>query len=82
MIFLPHFSGAGTPTLNSHAKGAWIGMGLETDIVDLYKAILEGNSYECKLNMENMENAGISINSIRCIGCLLYTSILVLVVCG
>lgn len=68
MLFVPHFSGAGTPSLNSFSQGSWLGMGLDTNVVELYKAILEGIAFECRLNVENMEYAGIVINKIRCIG--------------
>ncbi len=68
MFFVPHFSGAGTPSLNSSSKGCCLGLGLDTEPVELYKAILEGIAFECRLNIENMEYAGIRMDRIRCLG--------------
>lgn len=68
MLFIPHFSGAGTPSLNSSSKGSWLGLGLDTEPAKMYKAVLEGIAFECRLNMENMEYAGIPIDKVRCIG--------------
>ena len=68
LFFMPHFSGSGTPYLDSNSKGALMGLTLDTGWAEIYKAILEGNNYEIKLNICNMERAGIMIDTVRCIG--------------
>jgi xylulokinase len=65
---LPHFSGSGTPYLDNQSKGIIAGLSLNTDVFAVYKAILEGTCYEGRLNIELMEESGIEINQIRCIG--------------
>lgn len=68
LLVIPHFSGSGTPSLNSLSKGIIAGLSLDTDIYAIYKAILEGTCYEGRLNIELMEESGIEINQLRCIG--------------
>lgn len=68
LYLLPHFAGSGTPHLDSFSKGILAGLTLETDRNTIYLAILEGICFELKLNMENMEAAGIPIHKLKCIG--------------
>jgi xylulokinase len=68
MYLLPHFSGSGTPYLDSISKGIFAGLSLETEKADMYRAILEGICYELRVNIENMESAGIPIQRMKCIG--------------
>jgi len=68
LLLLPHFSGTGTPYLDSGSKGAILGLTLSTTKSDLIKAILEGISLEIKLNINWLEDAGIPVNEIRAIG--------------
>jgi xylulokinase len=68
IYLLPHFSGSGTPYLDSCSKGIFAGLGLETTQAELYRAVLEGVCYELRLNIENMEAAGVHIENLTCIG--------------
>ncbi|WP_010261855.1 FGGY-family carbohydrate kinase [Treponema primitia] len=68
LYLLPHFSGSGTPYLDSSSKGIFAGLSLETEKAEIYRAILEGICYELRVNIENMESAGISIERMKCIG--------------
>lgn len=68
LLLLPHFSGTGTPYLDTESKGAILGLSLSTEKGELIKAILEGISLEIKHNINWLENAGIPINEIRAIG--------------
>lgn len=68
LLLLPHFSGSGTPELDTKSKGAILGFSLSTEKGDLIKAILEGVSLEIKHNIDLIEDAGIVINEIRAIG--------------
>ena len=68
VMLLPHFTGSGTPTLDLNAKGAILGLTLQTTKSDIVKAILEGISFEIKHNLNLLELAGVEINEIRAIG--------------
>lgn len=68
LLVLPYFAGAGTPHMNGEAKGAIIGMTLDTSNKDIYKALMEGVTYEMRLNIEKLSEAGIQIESIRATG--------------
>jgi xylulokinase len=68
LYLLPHFSGSGTPYLDSRSKGILAGLSLETTPAEVYRAILEGVCYELRINIENMETAGVPIENLACIG--------------
>ena len=68
IMLLPHFTGSGTPTLDLNAKGAILGLTLQTTKADIIKAILEGISFEIRHNLNLLESAGVEINEIRAIG--------------
>jgi len=68
IFFIPHLSGSGTPEFTPYAKGAMYGATLKTNRSDLGKSILEGISYELKLNIGLLENAGIRIEKLRNVG--------------
>jgi len=54
IFVLPHFAGAATPYMDTAARAAFVGLGLEHDKYDLYKAIMEGTSYEMRLNFTTL----------------------------
>jgi len=68
LLVLPHFAGAATPYMDSSAKGAIIGLSLEHDERDVYRALLEGIAYESRVNLKRLEQAGVYIESIRATG--------------
>ena len=68
LLVLPHFSGAGTPILDTQSKGAILGLTFSTTKADVAKAILEGLCFELRLNIELLRNAGISIDQIYAVG--------------
>ena len=68
LLFLPHFAGAATPYMNQNAKGAMLGLTLEHDEKDFYRAILEGIAYESRVNLERLQSAGIPIKALRATG--------------
>lgn len=68
LMILPHFNGSGTPYCDLNSKGAILGLTMASTRHDLVKAILECLSYELKINLETMRNAGININELRCVG--------------
>jgi xylulokinase len=68
VMLLPHFSGSGTPYLDTQSKGAVLGLSLATGKGDIIRAILEGVSFEMKYNLELLQEAGVKIDEIRAIG--------------
>jgi xylulokinase len=68
LLILPHFNGSGTPWCDMESKGAILGLSLSTSRHDIARAILESQSYELRINMEVMENAGVAISELRAVG--------------
>ncbi len=68
LLVLPHFAGSGTPTLDTASKAAILGLTFATKRSDLAKAILEGLTYELRLNLEIVQTGGVQIDSLRAIG--------------
>jgi xylulokinase len=68
LYFLPHFVGAGTPYLDSHSRGALVGLTIDTTKQDLSRAVLDSINYEAKVNIERMNQSGCRIGEIRAIG--------------
>ena len=61
MYILPHFQGAGgTPDIVKSARGLLYGLTMDTDIYDLYRAVLEGVTYEMAYNLETLGSFNIS----------------------
>jgi xylulokinase len=68
ILVLPHFSGSGTPTFDTRSKGAILGLTFATGKADLAKAILEGLTYELRLNLDLLRDGGVEIKELRAIG--------------
>jgi len=68
ILVLPHFSGSGTPTFDTLSKGAILGLTFATGKAELAKAILEGLTYELRINLDLLKNGGIEIKELRAIG--------------
>ncbi len=68
LLVLPHFSGSGTPTLDSASKGAIVGLTFDTDRRALVKAMLEGLTFELRLNLDLLQEGGVEITELRAIG--------------
>jgi len=68
IFVLPHFAGAATPYMDTEAKGAIIGLSINTKAEDIIKAILEGITFEIMVNVEKLEEAGINIDEMRAVG--------------
>lgn len=65
---MPHFAGAGTPTFDTASKGAIVGLTFSTTRADVAKAILEGLTYELRLNLDLLRDGGVAIDVLRAIG--------------
>lgn len=59
LLVLPHFAGAATPYMDNGSKAAILGLTLEHTAEDIYKALMEGVTYEIMLNLERLATAGI-----------------------
>ena len=59
ILIMPHFAGAATPYMDSGSKAAIIGLTLEHTAADVYKAVMEGVTYEILLNLSQLESFGI-----------------------
>ena len=68
ILVLPHFAGAATPYMDNDSKAAFVGITLETTKYDLYRALMEGTSYEMLLNFNKMRALTGKIDEIRASG--------------
>ena len=59
ILVMPHFAGSGNPYMDIHSKACFIGLTLEHNNSDLYKALMEGVTYDMLVNLEGLEKAGI-----------------------
>ena len=68
ILILPHFAGAATPYMDNNSKAAFVGITLETTKFDIYKALMEGTSYEILLNFNRMKALTGEIEEIKATG--------------
>lgn len=68
LMVLPHFSGSGTPLLDTTSRGAFLGMTFGTTQADLAKAILEGLTFELRINLDLLKKSGIAIEELHAVG--------------
>lgn len=68
VFFLPYLSGERTPHNNPYAKGAFIGMTMETDRAQMSQAVLEGVAYALRDAIEIARAHKITIDRIRITG--------------
>lgn len=68
ILVLPHFAGAATPYMDTGSRAAFIGITLETTKYDIYKALMEGTSYEMLLNFNILKRFTGKIKEIRATG--------------
>ena len=68
LLVLPHFAGSGTPWLDTESKGAVLGLTFCTDRSVLAKAILEGLTFELRINLDLLRDAGIPIETLHAVG--------------
>jgi xylulokinase len=68
LLVLPHFAGSGTPTLDTHSKGAILGLTFSATQAEIAKALLEGLTFELRLNLDLLRDAGAPISALRAVG--------------
>lgn len=64
LLVLPHFSGGGTPDFDAASKGAVLGLTLGSTRYDIFKALMEGSTYELRRILEAMEACGLQTDSV------------------
>jgi len=68
LLVLPHFAGSGTPLLDTTSKGAILGLTFATTHAAMAKAILEGLTFELRVNLDLLRKAGIAIHELHAVG--------------
>ena len=68
LIFLPYLRGERAPVWNPHAKGAFLGLSLNTQRRDMVRAIFEGTAYALRHVLETIEQAGAGTRLLRVAG--------------
>jgi xylulokinase len=68
LFVLPHFTSTGTPYFDTRARGAILGLTIETQRAELLRAFLEGITWEMKLCLELQQEAGVRIDRLRATG--------------
>jgi xylulokinase len=68
MLVLPHFEGSYTPWMDPDSTGAILGLRLSTSREQLIRALLEGVTFELLENVVRLEEAGVTVGTIRATG--------------
>ncbi|UCF92044.1 MAG: FGGY-family carbohydrate kinase [Desulfobacterales bacterium] len=68
LIFLPYLTGAGAPIFSPDARGAFVGLSMQHDRRHLYRAALEGVSFQLRRIYEVFVGQELNIQEIRIIG--------------
>jgi len=68
LFVAPYFMGAGTPNWDTYARGLVIGLTIAHGKPELVRAILEGVTYELRLNVEALEELGVEVEELRTVG--------------
>lgn len=68
ILILPHFAGSGTPWLDTSSKGAILGLTFATTRPIIAKAILEGLTFELRVNLDLLKEAGVTISELHAVG--------------
>jgi xylulokinase len=68
VMHIPHLVGAGAPYWNPHARGIFAGIALGHTRHHLIRSILEGISYEIRINLEVMRELNLPTSEVRVTG--------------
>ncbi|MDF2725987.1 MAG: xylB [Paenibacillus sp.] len=68
LLFLPYMMGERSPVWDSHARGVFTGLSLNTSRGDMIRAVMEGCAFALRDNVEHAERAGAAIRSMRLVG--------------
>lgn len=67
-MFFPYLIGERAPLWNSHAKGMFIGMSLDTTRADILRSIFEGTAYAVRHVVETIKASGGQVDYLRVTG--------------
>jgi xylulokinase len=68
LLVLPHFAGSGTPWLDTASKGAILGLTFATTQAEIVKALLEGLTFELRISLDLLREAGLAVDELRAVG--------------
>lgn len=68
LLVLPYFTPTGTPYFDTDPTGAILGLRLSTTRGEFIRALLEGVTFEMRLNLEVLERSGCRVERLRAIG--------------
>jgi len=68
LFVIPYFAGGGTPYMDDALPAVIAGLRLTTNRGELYRAFLEGETYEMKLGLDCLSEAGIPVKKITAAG--------------
>jgi xylulokinase len=68
VMVLPHFNGSGTPLCDMRSLGAIVGLSLSTRPADITLAVLEALAFEMLVNVECLEQAGVTLGGMAAVG--------------
>ena len=69
LMVLPFLQGmGGTPDVDPYATGLIAGLTTQTRLPDIYRAILEGITFEMRYNQEKLQQAGVTIHRMLACG--------------
>lgn len=68
VMVLPHFTVTGTPWFDTNSRGALLGLRLTTTKGEIVKALIEGTTFEMKLNLEALRRSDVAVERIRSTG--------------
>ena len=68
LLFFPYMVGERAPLWNSHAKGMFIGLSLDTERRHIIRSIFEGTAFALRHVIENTIKAGASVKCLRITG--------------
>lgn len=68
LLVLPHWAGSGTPWMDTASKGAILGLTFQTTRPTLAKALLEGLTFELRLNLDILREGGIALDALHAVG--------------
>ena len=64
LVCLPYLSGVNLMNPDEAVPGAFVGLSLETEKWEFYRALIQGLNFESKHNLERMEEIGVPLDSI------------------
>jgi xylulokinase len=68
LVFLPYMAGERSPIWDPQARGVFIGLSYEKTRGAIVRALMEGNAYALRHNMETAEAMGIEVEQLRAVG--------------